>query len=338
MPRKNFIVAAPVVFVLALVGFMVGPGSQSSTSFAQQIAGAINPSPTPTVTDTPTPTETATPTNTPTETPTETPALSPTLTPLPSRTLTRTPTVNPNLRTLRVPILMYHYIRVAPPDESKIRYDQGVDLSVPPWEFDAQLEWLAVNGYHPIRLMDLAYALESGAPLPEKPIVLTFDDGYADFYQAAFPRLKNFRFPATVFVLSQFADENKPGYLTWAQMSELAKAGIEIGSHGPDHSDLALVQRRSSALLEEHIKGSKQTIELRLGISVKTFNYPSGSYNAAIARQVQSSGYLAAVITSSQGMTHTSDKPFELKRLRIHGNWNIANYAFWLNWFAGRPE
>lgn len=332
MPRKNFIVAAPVVFVLALVGFMVGPGSQSSTSFAQQIAGVINPSPTPTVTDTPTPTETATPTNTPTETPTETPTLSPTFTPLPSRTLTRTPTVNPNLRTLRVPILMYHYISSPPPG------DKLPDLYLPAREFEAQIEWLAVNGYHPIRLMDLGYALASGVPLPEKPIVLTFDDGYADFYHNALPILRNYRFPATVFVLPQWADENRPGYLTWSQMSEITRAGIEIGSHGPDHSDLVLVQRRSQTQLEEHVRGSKQTIELRLGIPVKTFNYPSGSYNARVIQVVQASGYIAAVITDSQGMRHTSDKPFELKRIRIQGHWNITDYAYWLNWFASRPE
>ena len=336
MPRKTLAVAAPVAFVLVLAGFIVGPGSLSSTVVVQQIAGAINPSATPTSTNTPTatatPTDTPEPTDVPTATPTLTPTLAPSRTPTLLQTATRPLALNPNVRALRVPILMYHYISVPPPN------DIYPDLFVLPREFEAQLEWLAVNGYHPIRLMDLAYALQSGAPLPEKPIVLTFDDGYADFYQNAFPVFKNYRFPATVFVLPQFADDNKPGYLTWAQMRQMSQSGIEIGSHGPDHSDLVLVQRRSQALLQEHITGSKQTIELRLGISVKTFNYPSGSYNSRVVDMVRSSGYLAAVVTQTQGMRHTSDKPFELKRIRIHGNWNITDFAFYLNWFASRPD
>ncbi len=332
MPRKNFIVAAPVVFVLALVGFMVGPGSQSSTSFAQQIAGAINPSPTPTVTDTPTPTETPTPTDTPTETPTATPTF--TSTPIPSRTATRAPTLNPNLRVLRVPILMYHYISIPPADADIYR----LDLSVRPREFEAQMEWLAVNGYHPIRLSDMVDALLYDSPLPEKPIVLTFDDGYLDNYQNALPVLKNYHFPGTFFVITQFIDDSKTGYMSWSQLGEMVRAGMEIGSHSVDHPDLRNdLRARSLSWLQNEIAGSKQTIELRLGIPVRMFNYPAGKYDSRTIQVLQSSGYLAAV-TEIQGMRHTSDKPFELKRIRIRGAYNITDFAYWLNWFAQRPE
>lgn len=332
MPRKNLIVAAPVVFVLALVGFMVGPGSQSSTSLAQQIAGAINPSPTPTVTDTPTPTQTSTPTDTPTETPTVT--ATPTITPAPSRTATRAPTINPNLRVLRVPILMYHYISVPPPDADIYR----LDLSVRPREFEAQMEWLAVNGYHPIRLSDFVDALLYDSALPEKPIVLTFDDGYLDNYQNALPVMKNYRFPGTFFVITQFIDDSKPGYMNWTQLGEMQRAGMEIASHSVDHPDLRNDYRaRSLAWLQTEIGGSKQTIELRLGVPVRTFNYPAGKYDARTIQVLQSSGYLAAV-TEVQGMRQSSDKPFELKRIRIRGAYNIADFAYWLKFFTDRPE
>jgi peptidoglycan/xylan/chitin deacetylase (PgdA/CDA1 family) len=332
MPRKNFIVAAPVVFVLALVGFMVGPGSQSSTSFAQQIVGAINPSPTPTVTDTPTPTQTATPTDTPTETPTatSTSANTPTL----IRTATRAPTINSNLRVLRVPILMYHYTSAPPADADVYRFD----LSVRPREFEAQMEWLAVNDYHPIRLSDLADALLNDSPLPEKPVVLTFDDGYLDNYQNAFPVLKNYHFPGTFFVITQFIEDNKTGYMSWSQLGEMVRAGMEIGSHSADHPDLRNdLRARSLAWLQNEISGSKQTIELRLGIPVRTFNYPAGKYDARTIQVVQSSGYVAAV-TEIQGMKQTSDKPYELKRIRIRGAYNIADFAYWIKWFSDRPD
>lgn len=330
MPRKTLFTVAPVVFVLALAGFMIGPGSQSSSAVVQQIAGAINPSATPTETSTPTATFTPTPTDTPTETPTATPTFTPSSTPTPTRTPTRAATLNSNVRALRVPILMYHYISIPPPDADIYR----LDLSVRPREFEAQMEWLAVNGYHPIRLMDLTYALESGAPLPDKPIVLTFDDGYMDNYQNAFPVLRNYRFPATFNIITQYSDDNKPGYLTWQQIGEMARAGMEIGSHTANHPDL---RNKSSAGLVDEIGGSKQMIELRLGIPVRSFAYPSGKYDARTISVLRSSGYSAAV-TEIQGMRQTLDKIFELKRIRIRGSYNITDYAYWLNWFASRPD
>lgn len=334
MPRKTLFVAAPVAFVLALAGFMIGPGSQSSSIVVQQIAGAINPSATPTSTNTPTatatPTDTPEPTDVPTETPTLVPTIAPSRTPTPLRTATRTPSLAPGVRVLRVPILMYHYISIPPPDADIYR----LDLSVRPDQFEAQMEWLAVNGYHPIRLMDLQYALESGAPLPDKPIVLTFDDGYVDNYQYALPILKNYRFPATFFVITQYNDDNKPGYLSWQQLSDMSRAGMEIGSHTVDHPDL---RNKSSAGLVDEIAGSKQVIELRLGVPVRSFAYPSGKYDARTLSVLRSSGYGAAV-TEIQGMRQTSDKPFELKRIRIRGSYNITDFAFWLNWFASRPD
>jgi peptidoglycan/xylan/chitin deacetylase (PgdA/CDA1 family) len=334
MLRKKFFIAAPVALVLAAAGFMIGPGSESSSVVVQQIAGAINPSATPTATNTPTATATATetpePTDSPTSTPTATATSTPTHTPTVVRTATRTPTLNPNVRVLRVPILMYHYISVPPPDADIYR----LDLSVRPDQFEAQMEWLAVNGYHPIRLMDLEYALESGAPLPDKPIVLTFDDGYLDNYQYAFPVLKNYRFPATFFVITQFVDDNKTGYMGWAQLAELSKAGMEIGSHSVDHPDLRL---KYGVSLNDEIAGSKQTIELRLGIPVRSFAYPSGKYDARTIATLRASGYSAAV-TEVQGVRQTNDKMFELRRIRIRGAYNITDYAYWINWFSQRPE
>lgn len=334
MHRNKFIVAAPVAFVLALAGFIIGPGSPSTSVVVQQIASAINPTVTPTQTETRTPTATATDTPTPTNTPTETPTLPPTFTPTRTatavRTATRTPTVNPNVRVLRVPILMYHYISNPPSDADIYR----LDLTVPPDQFEAQMEWLAVNGFHPIRVMDLQYALKSGVPLPDKPIVLTFDDGYLDNFQYAYPVLKNYRFPATFSVITQFTDDNKPGYMNWAQLAEISKAGMEIASHSQDHADMRL--KYGTSLVDE-INGSKQTIELRLGVPVRTFTYPSGKYDARTLATVRASGY-GSGLTEIAGMRQTSDKMFELRRIRIRGAYNITDFAYWINWYLSRPD
>lgn len=324
MQSKRVIAAAPVVIVLAVVAFAVGPGSDHP--MVVQIAGAINPSATPTATDTPTPTFTPTPTDTPTETPTPTSTPTPTFTATPTRTPTRTPTLNPNARIARVPILMYHYISIPPPDADKFR----LDLSVAPDAFDAQMEYLAVNGYHPVRLSDLTDSLLNGTPLPDKPIVLTLDDGYVDHYAHVFPVLKNYKFPATFFVITQFIEGNRPGYMTWAQIGEMARAGMEFGSHTLDHPDL---KGKPVAFQTNQIAGSKAMLELRLGVTVKSFAYPSGQYDSRTIAVLRSNGYLAAV-TESGGMSQSSEDMFEMRRIRIRGSYSIADFAYWLKWWT----
>ena len=230
------------------------------------------------------------------------------------------------MRQMRVPVLMYHYISIPPPDADAIR----LDLSVTPQAFDQQMAFLVSNGYRTVRVSDVAEHLLSGAPLPEKPIVLTFDDGYADNYKAAFPILKKYGMTATFYVIAQFTEDQRPGYATWEQLREMANAEMEIGSHSIDHSDL---RGRSIAFLTNQIAGSKQVIESRLGITVKTFSYPSGKYDAKTIAVLRANGYLGAV-TEIQGLQQTTNDIFELRRVRIRGSYSLADYAYWLNWFT----
>lgn len=282
----------------------------------------------PTATAPSTPTPTLTPIATPTRSATPTPT--PTLTPTPSPTRTRVPTLTPttkqNMRQLRVPVLMYHYISIPPPEADAIR----LDLSVTPQAFDEQMAFLVSNGYHTVRVSDVVEHLLSGAPLPEKPIVLTFDDGYADNYEAALPILKKYGMMATFYVIAKFTENQRPGYATWDQLREMANAGMEIGSHSMDHSDL---RGRSIAFLTNQIAGSKQIIESRLGSAVKTFSYPSGKYDANTIAVLRANGYLGAV-TEIQGLQQTTNDIFELRRVRIRGSYSLTDYAYWLDWFT----
>jgi len=230
------------------------------------------------------------------------------------------------MRQMRVPVLMYHYISIPPPDADAIR----LDLSVTPQAFDEQMAFLVSNGYRTVRVSDVVEHLLSGAPLPEKPIVLTFDDGYADNYEAALPILKKYGMTATFYVIAKFTENQRPGYATWDQLREMANAGMEIGSHSMDHSDL---RGRSIAFLTDQIARSKQIIESRLGITVKTFSYPSGKYDAKTIAVLRANGYLGAV-TEIQGLQQTTNDIFELRRVRIRGSYSLTDYAYWLNWFT----
>lgn len=266
----------------------------------------------------------------PTPTPTYTfipPSLTRTRTQIPpTRTHTPSATTAPAIvtatRVVQVPILMYHRISIPPPDADNTR----LDLSVTPESFETQLDYLAIEGYHPIRVQDLADHLISGMPLPDKAIVLTFDDGYADNYENAFPALRNHDFPATVFVIAQFAEENRWGHMSWAQLKEMANAGIEIGSHTLDHPSL---RNKPHAYQMNEIVGSKQLISSRLAVPVVSFSYPSGDYDATTLELVRSAGYTSAV-TTIQGAKQNSEAIYELRRVRIRGSYSIGDYDKWV--------
>ncbi len=317
MNSKRLFVAVPVAVVLVIVGFSFGVGPLTPSTV--QIAGFMLPSATPTATKTLAPTLTPIPTDTPTPRPSPTPTAVPTLTPIPS------PTRNPNLRAARVPILMYHYLSVPPPDADIYR----LDLSVTPAAFDAQMNYLSQQGYHPIRLSDLSDYLLNGTPLPTKPIVLTFDDGYSDNYDNALPILKKYKFTATFFVIAQFVDDKRPGYMTWDQIEDLAINGMEIGSHSLDHIDL---YRKPRSVQTTEIMGSEAMIEARIGTPVTSFCYPSGHYDAQTISILRSSGYFAAT-TEIQGVYQSTTDIYELRRIRVRGSYAISDFAYWINFF-----
>ncbi len=217
----------------------------------------------------------------------------------------------PRPEAARVPILMYHYVSELPPDADRYR----IDLTVPPERFRAQLDYLARAGYHPVTLTDLYLYLTEGYPLPERPVILTFDDGYRDAYEVVFPTLLEYGFTATFFVLATPAHFEWEPYLTWAQMAEMASAGMDIQAHGRDHVDL---RGRSYDYLVYQVLGAREAIEYHTGQPVRFFCYPSGQYDAGVIAVLQSAGYWGAV-TTHWGKTQTLGGFFEIPRVRVRG-------------------
>ncbi len=316
--KRPAAISAAMLFLLTVIGASLGTGEP----LFQVTQIASEPPDTPTLTLTPLPTET--PTSTPSPTPTFTSTPSPTYTPTATRTRVPT-TATPPPRVARVPILMYHYVGVPPPDSDKVR----MDLTVSPDAFETQMDFLAINGYHPIRLAELADFLLGGPPLPDKPIVLTFDDGYADNYSSVFPTLRNKKFPGTFFVIADFVNDGRWGYMNWAQLAEMVKSGMEIGSHSLNHPDL---YRKSRTLQNNETAGSKKMIEANLPTTVVSFSYPAGNYDATTLAALRAAGYLAAV-TEIQGERQTSDKILELRRIRIRGTFSINDFIRWLKYY-----
>jgi peptidoglycan/xylan/chitin deacetylase (PgdA/CDA1 family) len=334
--KKRAVLISFVTINLLLVGAVIGMFAFSPANFTDRrpalIAALFSPTPsdTPTSTRTVTQANTQEPSSTPTDTstPTEeavdqtpgTPTNSPTPTTLPDYLITSLSTPDTVERKLHVPILMYHYISVPPADADIYRKD----LSIEPETFEEQMDWLDENGYQAVTLYELMVALNTGRRhLPEKPIVLTFDDGYADNYENAFPILQEHDFIGTFFILTDVTDRSDPGYMTWEMLTEMSRAGMDIEVHGREHFDMA---NRDYDWLLFHLLGPAQTIEANLGYQPRFLSYPSGSYDEAVIDVAREVGYWGAV-TTYHGAQQDKASPFELQRIRIPGDWSIATFA-----------
>lgn len=295
------------------------PAAQTATrARAQALAPAtaatalpsLTPLPTATATDLPTAVPTTvvpTATNTAVPTPTGTPPA-----PLP------TP-VGVYSWTLKVPILMYHYISTPPENADKYR----LDLSVTPAEFERQMTYLAENGYETVSLYDLSLAISAKRDLPEKPVIITLDDGYVDNYENALPILQKHGLRATFFVVTQFVDEGRVGYLTWDMVKEMSAAGMSIEPHSKTHPDLSGAER--DFVIYEML-GSQQTIAAHIGSTPRFFCYPGGRYDQQtmdIAAELD----LWGAVTTADGQWHGFDNRYEWSRVRMRNSTTLPEFA-----------
>lgn len=215
-------------------------------------------------------------------------------------------------KVIRVPILMYHYIENNKDPKDTIR--RG--LTVTPYYFERQLQILKENGYTTITLNDLAKALTGEEILPAKPIILTFDDGYRDFYTDAFPLLQKYNVKATNYVIANHI--GRSGNLTADMIKELIASGlVTIGAHTLNHPDLVSLSRERAW---EEIVGSKEKLEKEFGIKVLDFAYPYGFFNNQVANLVKQAGYESATATTF-GATHSKNVLYYLSRIRV-GNYD----------------
>jgi peptidoglycan/xylan/chitin deacetylase (PgdA/CDA1 family) len=203
--------------------------------------------------------------------------------------------------TAPVPVLMYHSVTETPPSSTR-------RLSVHPDAFARQLDLLRAHGCTTSTFGEFAAAVETGRPLPERSVVLTFDDGYADFHDTVMPLLDARGFTATVFLTTGWladAGDRAAGrpldrMLSWAQVRELARAGIEIGAHSHSHAQLDQIHRTA---LREELRDSKALLESETGVPVRSMAYPFGYSSARVRSEVLAAGYryAAAVANTVSG-------------------------------------
>ena len=210
-----------------------------------------------------------------------------------------------------VPVLSYH----------QVNDEDNNALTVPTAVFEQQMAYLHDNGYHAITPDQLNAYLTEGAPLPEKPVLITFDDGYRDNYENAFPVLQKYGMTATIFLISDFMDRFDK-YLTWQQVQEMSEAGIYMGVHTLSHFELPGL---SKAELYQQIEGGKLAIEWKTLKFTEYIAYPCGSYNADVLAVARDCGFKGG-FTVRYDLVHPGDNPYLLSRVPIFGH---NAHSFW---------
>ncbi len=212
--------------------------------------------------------------------------------------------------TFHIPILMYHYVEHVKDTGDKIR----ISLNTVPEVLDGQIQTLIKAGYNFITASDLADILDGIKNPPSKPVMLTFDDGYRDFYTDAFPIIKKYKVRAVNYVISGFM--NKPNNLTVDQLKEIAKSGlVEIGVHTVNHLALKGI---SATQLAKEVGYSKVQLEELLQFPVTAFAYPYGSFDINAIQAVKQAGFRTAVSTIA-GTSVNNSVRFLAYRLRPGG-------------------
>lgn len=221
--------------------------------------------------------------------------------------------------TLKVPILMYHYISEPPPGADIYR----VDLSVSPDSFRRQMAYLKDNGFTPIDFYDLSTAIVAQSELPPKPVIITFDDGYRDNYEEAYPILQEFGFKGNFFVVTEFIDAGREGYMTWEMIEEMSRAGQRIESHSRTHPDLTTKSR--DGLIWE-ILGSQETLAAHIGYKPRYFCYPGGTYDEETIQVLRELDFWGAV-TTQNGSWHGFNDRFEWRRVRMRYTTSMEEFG-----------
>jgi peptidoglycan/xylan/chitin deacetylase (PgdA/CDA1 family) len=218
------------------------------------------------------------------------------------------------------PVLIYHSVAELAADDSG---RSGKDL------FERQMEYLARSGYRTLTPDEFISAMKLGR-WPVKSLLITFDDGYGDFYEHAVPSLRKYGFSAVVFLIADVVDGGLdawagprphavPPSMTWSQVEELQQERVFFGSHGKSHH---LLTQLDAAQLAEEVVGSKKELESKLGVEVSMFAYPYGDCSEETKAAVKAAGYEVAF-----GLNFGDPDRFEIPRRAVPPARTVVPFA-----------
>lgn len=227
----------------------------------------------------------------------------------------------------KIPILMYHSISQQAAPKFK-------RFALAPTLFNEHMTYLHQHAYTPITVTHFVQALtQGGSTLPANPVLLTFDDGFSDFYTEALPVLQRYNFVATLYIVTAYINETSRWLqregeatrpmLTWDQVVSISKAGIECAGHTHTHPELDTLPLSRA---REEIVQCKRLLEQYIGQEVLSFAYPYGYHTTGIKQLVKDAGYTSACAVKYEMCTETTD-PFALTRLIVNADMSTHELA-----------
>lgn len=217
-----------------------------------------------------------------------------------------------------VPILSYYRLSKNKPGKSAITQD----------DFKAQMKYLKDNAYHVITLDQLLSFLDYREQIPEKSVVITFDDGWISTYDIAFPILKQYGFPATIFIYTDFVGGGKA--MSWEHIQKLSQAGFDIQCQTKTHRNLTVLKNKESFKqyfnsLELEISYPKKLLQKKLNKECNCLAYPYGKTNNLVIAMLKKYGYRAAFTVDNKSNPFFIDK-YKIGRSAIYGKYNIEKF------------
>jgi peptidoglycan/xylan/chitin deacetylase (PgdA/CDA1 family) len=226
-----------------------------------------------------------------------------------------------------VPVLTYHKFSKHVSDRMTVREDA----------FEEQMAFLKKNGYRVIRLDDLFEFLKRKRPLPPKSVVITFDDGWRSMYDIAYPILKRYGYPATLFISTDLIQPTSTT-LDWRRIREMAQNGIDVQCHGKTHRSLGKIENGETlqayfeSVRTEMVESAK-IIKRQLGTDVKYLAYPFGDTNSLLIAMLGKLGFQGGLTVVRAGNPFFADE-FRVGRSMIYGTFDLKTFADNLGWIS----
>jgi len=227
-----------------------------------------------------------------------------------------------------VPVLMYHHIMPNPNNS----------IAISPSTFDAQMKYLKENGYHPVSIKQFNAFIERGEELPDKPVLITFDDNRMNQFEYGVPILKKYGFTATFFVVKKWVDAESDSFMHESELKELIADGFDVESHTTNHIQIHPSKLKSTGKVEnyksfksrywEPTEGMRTWMDQTFGGPVSALAYPGGRYNPEAERLMKDAGYTTAFTTNDGYATYQGQSPYALPR------WNTGARDTSLSRFA----
>lgn len=209
-----------------------------------------------------------------------------------------------------VPVLYYHSVRESADNE----------VTITPEKLRIQLKYIKDQGYITLTMSELKNYLLDNSPIPQKSIVITFDDGYMDNYYNAFPILKDLNMVATIFCITSNLDGSY--YLSKDAITEMSNYGIDIQSHTVNHHKL---DKMTYGEQLAELKTSKKTLEAITGKEVTSVAYPFGNFSDNSIKAAKDAGYTLG-FTTRRGLSDRDDNPLKIDRIYINSNYDMSTF------------